>query len=69
MINDNKCINFCGIQPTGAVTMAMEVLHKTCSMYIHDLPDMNALIPQAGHTYQAYPSSLCSNYCICVTKG
>ena len=37
----------CGIQPTGVVTMEMKVLHNTCNMYIHDLPDINALIPQA----------------------
>ena len=27
--------------------MAMKVLHNSCSMHIHDLPDMNALILQA----------------------
>ena len=27
--------------------MSMEVLHNTCNMHIHDLPDMNALIPPA----------------------
>ena len=32
----------CGIQPTGVVTMAMEVLHNTCNMCICDLPDMYA---------------------------
>ena len=37
----------CGIQPTGVVTMAMEVLHNTCNMCICDLPDMYALSPQA----------------------
>ena len=36
-----------GIQATGVVTMAMEVLHNTCNMCICDLPDMYALIPQA----------------------
>ena len=35
----------CGIQPTGAVTMAMEVLHNTCNMCINDLPDMYVLSP------------------------
>ena len=29
--------NKCDIQPTGVVTMAMEVLHNTCNMCIHDL--------------------------------
>ena len=37
----------CGIQPTGVVTMEMKVFHNTCNMCIHDLPDMNALIPWA----------------------
>ena len=36
-----------GIQPTGVVTMAMEMLNNTCNMCICDLPDMNDLIPQA----------------------
>ena len=37
----------CGIQPTGVITMAMKVLHNTCNMCICDLPDMDALNPQA----------------------
>ena len=37
----------CGIQLTGVVTMATEVLHNTCNMCFCDLPDMNALIPWA----------------------
>ena len=37
----------CGIQLTGVVTMAIEVLHNTCNMCFCDLPDMNALIPWA----------------------
>ena len=37
----------CGIQPTGVVTMEMKVFHNTCNMCIHDLSDINALIPQA----------------------
>ena len=37
----------CGIQLTGVVTMAMKVLHNTCKICIHDLSDMNALIPRA----------------------
>ena len=32
-----------GIQSTSVVTMAMKVLHNTCNMHIHDLPDMNGL--------------------------
>ena len=35
----------CGIQPTGVYTMAMKVLHNTCNMCVHNMPDMNALIP------------------------
>ena len=36
----NKCVTItCGIQPTGVVTMAMEVLHNICNMGIKDLPD------------------------------
>ena len=38
----------CGIQPTGTLTMAMEVLHNTCNMYICNLSNMNAVIPQAS---------------------
>ena len=38
----------CGIQPTGIVTMVMEVLHNSCNMCIHDLPDMYALNPCAS---------------------
>ena len=30
----------CGIQPTGVVTMGMEVLHNNCDMCTLDLPDM-----------------------------
>ena len=46
----------CAIQPTGAVTMAMKVLHNTCNMCIHDLPDMYGLSPTAlRRTYQANP--------------
>ena len=37
----------CGIQPNSVATMAMKVLCITCNICIHDLPDMNALIPQA----------------------
>ena len=37
----------CGIYPTGIVTMAMKFLHNICNMCIHDLPNMNALIPWA----------------------
>ena len=33
----------CGIQPTGIVTMAMEVLQNSCNMCTRDLPDMYAL--------------------------
>ena len=29
----------CGIQPIDVVTMTMEMLHNTCNMCIHDLPD------------------------------
>ena len=36
----------CGIQPTGVVTMDMEVLHNSCDMWTHDLPDMYVLSPQ-----------------------
>ena len=36
-----------GIQST-VVTMAMEVLHNNCNMFIHDLPNMNFLIPRAS---------------------
>ena len=39
----------CGIQCTTwccyYVTMAMNVLHNTCNMCVHDLPDMYALEP------------------------
>ena len=52
----------CGIQSTGVVTMAMEVLHNTCNMCICDLPDMYILGIQ--HTYQANPSSLYYNHYI-----
>ena len=38
----------CDIQPTGVVTMAMEVLHNTCNMCICDLPNMYAWSPQAS---------------------
>ena len=38
----------CGIQPTDVVTIAVKVLHNTCNMFIHDLPDMIALIPRAS---------------------
>ena len=58
----------CGIQPTGIAAMAMDLLQKTCNMCIHDLPDMNALIPQAcgpptlGIHIMANPSCPCYNY-------
>ena len=39
----NKCDNY--LWPTGVVFIATEVLHNTCNMCIHDLPDMYALIP------------------------
>ena len=54
----------CDIQPTGAVTMAMEVLHNSCSMCIHDLPGMYALNPQVsdiGHIYQPNHPFPCYN--------
>ena len=38
----------CGIQSTGVVTMAMEMLRIACNMCIHDLPDMNALLLRAA---------------------
>ena len=37
----------CGIQHASVVTMAMEVLHNSCNICIHDLPDMYALELQA----------------------
>ena len=37
----------CGIQPTGVVTMTMEVLNNICNMCIHDLPDLHVLSLQA----------------------
>ena len=44
--NTNKSVTITyGIQSTGFVTMAMTVLRNTCNMFIHDLSDMNALIP------------------------
>ena len=51
----SKCDNyFCGTQPTGVVTMAMEVLHNICNMCICGLPDMYAVGPWASgiHTQQ-----------------
>ena len=50
----------CGIQPTGIVTMAMEVLRDSCNLDMRDSPDMYALRLRAnaqGHTYQANPSA------------
>ena len=38
------------------VTMAMKVLHKSCNMCIHDLPDINVLIPWDCSESQAYVS-------------
>ena len=38
----------CGIQPTGIVTMAMEVLHSSYNMCIHDLPDILTIMQTLG---------------------
>ena len=38
----------CGIQPTGGVTVAMEVLHSSCNMYTHELPDVYPISPWAS---------------------
>ena len=49
-----------GIQPTGAVTMAMEVLHNSCNMCSSDCP---ICMPSGlGYTYQIYPSFPYYNY-------
>ena len=32
----------CGIKLNGIVVMTPEVLHNSCNMYEHDLPDMYA---------------------------
>ena len=42
----NKCNNYTsGIQPIGVVTMDMQVLHNSCNMCAHNLPDVYALSP------------------------
>ena len=46
-----------GIQATGVVTIAMEVLHNSCNICIHDLSDVYA--------YQANHECLCYNYYTC----
>ena len=54
----------CGIQPTGVITMAMEVLHNTCNMYTCDLPDIYALSPWAYISGKSYPSCPYHNHYI-----
>ena len=51
------------IQPTGAPTVAMKVLHNTLNMCMCDLPDMNALISWAsGMHIRQIPHASCYYY-------
>ena len=57
----------CGTKPTNVGTVAMKVLHNSCSMCIFDLTDMYAfaLGPVAlmlVHTYQSNHLHTCYNY-------
>ena len=57
--------NICGIQPTNAVTMAMNVLHNSCNMCTLDLTGMYALDlgPAALMLLRIYQSNyLCTCY-------